>query len=79
MSVEAELKKETEKWLEKLKKIKIVPASEKGKEFCKNISAYIKDCEYFLEQGDLVRAFECAIWAWAWMEIGREIGIISSN
>jgi hypothetical protein len=77
MSLEEELRKETEKWLEKIKKVKIKPLSEKGKEFLRNIEAYIKDCEYFLEKGDLIRAFECVVWAWAWLEIGRDIGILA--
>jgi hypothetical protein len=41
-----------------------------------NIKAYISDTEYFLKKGDLIRAFECVVWAWAWMEIGIEIGKI---
>ena len=41
-------------------------------EFLENVSAYIRDSQYFLEKGDLIRAFEAVIWAWAWMEIGLE-------
>jgi len=41
-----------------------------------NISAYIRDCQYFLEKDDPIRAFEAVIWAWAWMEIGLQKGIL---
>jgi hypothetical protein len=30
----------------------------------------------FLEKGDLIRAFEAVIWAWAWMEIGLQKGLL---
>ncbi len=72
--IEKELKEETEKWLEKIVKVKITPASEKGKWMKENIEAYISDCRHFLEENDLVRAFECVIWAWAFLEIGKELG-----
>ncbi len=77
-SLEEELKRETEKWLSRIEKIKIVEKCEKGKEFVENIKAYVKDAGYFLEKGDLIRAFECVVWAWAWMEIGKEIGLIKT-
>ena len=41
-----------------------------------NISAYLSDSHYFLEQKDLIRAFEAVIWAWAWMEIGMDEGLL---
>ncbi len=78
MSVEEELKKETEKWLSRIEKIKIVGKCEKGKEFVENIKAYVKDARYFLEKGDLIRAFECVVWAWAWIEIGKEMELIKN-
>ncbi len=73
-----ELENETIKWLERIKvRIEKVNAiNKKGEEFLKNIRAYISDSEYFLEKGDLVRAFECVVWAWAWLEIGLNIGIL---
>lgn len=72
--IENELKKETEKWLERIKKIGFKSASEKGKWMKENIEAYVNDCEYFLKINDLIRAFECVIWAWAFVEIGKELG-----
>ncbi len=70
MELRDELKEETEKWLDKIKKIKF----EGEKDFVRNIKAYISDSEYFLEKGDLIRAFECVVWAWAWLEIGVMVG-----
>ena len=71
---------ETEKWLERAKAalecVSPSKESEEGERFYANISAYISDCRYFLEQGDFIRAFEAVIWAWAWIEIGLEVGIL---
>ncbi len=72
MKVEEELKAETIKWLDKIDKVRISGNSE----FVKNIEAYINDSRYFLEKDDLVRAFECVVWAWAWLEIGRDYGFL---
>jgi len=75
-SIENELRSETLKWLERIEKevIKVVELNEKG--FLDNINAYIKDTYYFLNKNDLIRAFECVIWAWAWFEIGLRIGLL---
>ena len=74
--IEEELQKEIAKWLPKakaeVKKIKKV----NDKEFLVNIEAYIKDTEYFLEKGDLVKGFEAVVWSWAWLEIGKLKGIL---
>lgn len=73
----ADLRAETEKWL--------VRADERlsrcrgDERFLGNISAYISDSKYFLEKGDLIRAFEAVIWAWAWLEIGEELGRIEGR
>ena len=81
MGEKEELIKETTKWLERIKeRIKGVRAcNEKGEEFLRNIKAYISDSEYFFEKGDLVRAFECVVWAWAWLEIGLNVGFLSES
>ncbi len=73
---EEELKKETEKWLKKLKKEDIEATEDKGEMFLENIEAYTEDAEHFMEKGDLVRAFEAVVWAWSWLEIGRELKIL---
>ncbi len=76
-----ELRRETLKWLGRIKeRVKDLEATcEKGEEFLKNIRAYISDSEYFLGRGDLVKAFECVVWAWAWLEIGLDLGLIRSS
>lgn len=70
------LEKEIKKWFEKIKKIDLEVKSEKGEWIKENVLAYVKDSEYFFEKGDLIRAFECVIWAWAFVEIGKELGKI---
>lgn len=49
-----------------------------GERFLDNIRAYEKDAEHFRRGGDLVRAFESVVWAWAWLEIGQERGLLAS-
>jgi len=72
LRIEDELRSETLKWLERIEdRIKKVEGNSK---FLENIKAYISDSKYFIEKGDLVRAFECVVWAWAWLEIGLEVG-----
>ncbi len=80
-SVEEELRRETLRWLDRLEeRLKDVEhANEKGREFLTNIRAYVSDSKYFLSKDDLVRAFECVVWAWAWLEIGMDLGIIQSR
>ena len=79
MELKEQLRQEIEKWLGKLEKIKLTAKTEKGKEFKKNIEAYIKDSQHFLEKGDLVRAFEAIIWAWAFLEISEDLKILELN
>ncbi len=68
----AELLAETEKWLELAEERVSRCRGDDG--FLDNIKAYISDSRYFLESGDLIRAFEAVIWAWAWLEIGERVG-----
>ncbi|RLJ04942.1 MAG: DUF357 domain-containing protein [Candidatus Aenigmatarchaeota archaeon] len=81
MMTEEHLRKETEKWLKKIRdKLSVVGANdEKGKGILKNINAYVEDCEYFMKKGDLIRAFEAVIWAWAYLEIYSGEGILKSK
>lgn len=74
--LEDNLRNETLKWLERIEKERMEPKTPQGKEAMTNISAYIKDSRHFLEKHDLIRAFECVIWAWAFMEIHRDLGSI---
>jgi len=77
MSLEVNLAAETRKWLVKAEDLFADVSGEEH--FLENISAYIRDSHYFLENGDLIRAFEAVIWAWAWMEIGLEREILVKN
>ncbi|MEA3229925.1 MAG: DUF357 domain-containing protein [archaeon] len=81
MDTEAELKKETIKWLEKAEKavLSIKASDSKGAESIVNIKAYISDTMHFQKKGDHVRAFEAVIWAWAWLEIGKNVGILEDS
>jgi uncharacterized protein len=75
--LEEDLRAETVKWQKKAQE-HYERVSGDG-EFLENVSAYIRDCQYFLEKGDLIRAFEAVIWAWAWMEIGLEKGLLQQR
>jgi len=79
MNIEEKLQQETEKWLNKIivERKKLVACSKK--DFLKNIDAYISDSEHFLAKNDLIRAFEAVIWAWAYMEIGKDLKIIKDQ
>lgn len=60
------LEKETKKWLARLQE-KNPPADHQDslvKEQLTNVHAYIQDCQHFLKNGDLIRAFEAIIYAW---------------
>jgi uncharacterized protein len=76
MDTQKSLISETQKWLKKIEALKIEPKTDKGKEYKANIEAYIKDSKYFLEKKDHVRAFEAVIWAWAFLEISKDQGLI---
>ncbi|MDD2666569.1 MAG: DUF357 domain-containing protein [Methanocellales archaeon] len=73
--LESELSEEIEKWTCKLDEIlpTTKPCDEEGKSLLEDILAYRKDSEYFLEKGDLIKSFECLIWAWALLEIGKKL------
>ena len=77
-STETVLRKEIDKWTLKIKKElrKVRAKNPKGEEFLANINAYVSDSGHFLAKGDPVRSFESIIWAWSWLEIGREIGLL---
>ncbi|MFP4115710.1 MAG: DUF357 domain-containing protein [Candidatus Aenigmatarchaeota archaeon] len=74
--VEGKLEEETEKWLERIEEEEARGKGEKANLFLKNIRAYTEDSEYFLEEGELVKAFEAVVWAWSWLEIGQELDIL---
>lgn len=70
------LAKETRKQIEKIEKVRIFPTSKKAEEYIANIHAYVEDSKHFLSEGKLIEAFEAIIWAWAWLEILKELGLL---
>lgn len=78
---EKRLKEETQKWKERIEEeIKMTKAlNQRGEEFLDTVRAYSEDSRYFSGKGDLVRAFEAIVWAWAFYEIGRKIGILEDR
>ncbi|MCD6477422.1 MAG: DUF357 domain-containing protein [Candidatus Aenigmarchaeota archaeon] len=79
--MEDNLREEIKKWSQRLdNSLKITVAqSPKGVEFLTNIKAYQSDSLHFLKKNDLIRAYEALIWAWAYLEIGKQIGILSQR
>ena len=75
--LEKDLLSETLKWQAKAEDLLETVCGDG--QFLENISAYIADSRYFLEKNDLIRAFEAVIWAWAWMEIGLQKGILQER
>ena len=71
--LERKLNEEIENWTGKLDEILPITktSTEEGKDLIEDILAYRKDSEYFLEKGDIIKSFECLIWAWALLEIGK--------
>ena len=80
---EKQLKKETDKWLKKLKettsRIVILNDSEKLRNSVENIHAYIKDSEHFIEKKDFIRAFEAVVYAWGILETCERLGLIKTK
>jgi hypothetical protein len=72
--LETDLLAETVKWQKRAADLRGKVCGDEH--FLENVSAYIRDCQYFLEKDDLIRAFEAVIWAWAWMEIGLDKGFL---
>ena len=81
MELVEQLEQEIDRWGDKLDDLfPLVHAVDgKGKELMTNARAYREDSKYFREKGDLVRSYECLIWAWAIVEVGRSVGRIMSQ
>lgn len=80
MEIEKKLVSETEKWKNKIEiERKKIIAEKSDKLFLKNIDAYISDCSHFLEKKMFIEAFEAIIWAWAYLEIGTDRGILKKK
>lgn len=78
MELKEQLISETKRWLEKIREERErIRLNDPGKKiYLENMDAYISDSRHFLEQGELIEAFEAVIWAWAYMTIGKEEGIL---
>jgi len=76
MTLKDELTREIKKWTEKLDSAlsKSGAIGKRGERMLSNIRAYREDSKHFLERGDLIKSFECLVWAWALLETGRELG-----
>ena len=75
--LEEEIQKWTARLLPELEKAEATDSS--GQELLDNAEAYVKDSKTFKEQGDLVRAFEALVWAWAHLEIGQRLELIEKE
>ncbi len=75
MTLDAKLIEEIKKWTAKLDNALSAARarSEQGEKMFSNIKAYRGDSEHFLKQGDLIKSFECLIWSWSLLEIGKEL------
>lgn len=75
MSVDAELTNEIKKWSKKLDNslLNVRALDNHGTRMLENARAYREDSKHFFERGDLVKSFECLIWAWALLEVGKEL------
>jgi len=78
MDVKDELIAEIGKWTTKIRdeRANVTATDKKSESFLKNIDAYISDSQYFFEKGDHVRSFEALVWAWAYLTIGKDEGIL---
>jgi len=76
--LEERLRREIEKWSRRLDRSLrgTIATCERGREMLENARAYASDSKHFLDKGDLIRAFECLVWAWAWLEIGKELDLL---
>jgi hypothetical protein len=76
--VEEELAREIERWSRKLEEALrgVRPSDERGRRLLENREAYRKDSHHFRSRSP-VKSFECLIWAWALLEMGREFGCLS--
>jgi hypothetical protein len=77
-STEERLESQTDTWSQRLDEAldEASALENRGRAFLENVQAYRSDAEHFAGEGDLVRAFEAVVWAWAWLEIGARIDAI---
>ena len=75
MTLESELTGEIKKWAAKLDNALSTTNAidERGRKMLSNIEAYRLDSKHFLEREYFIKSFECLIWAWALLEVGKEL------
>jgi len=66
------LRKETEKWLEKLETR--VEERDSSVQQMENVEAYRDDTRHFLQEEDYIRAWESVIYAWGILETLERLG-----
>jgi hypothetical protein len=71
-------REEIERWLKKLedKLNKARLMDERRKDFLENIRAYVRDCRYWMDKGDYVKAWEVVSFAWGLFEAGEELEVL---
>lgn len=81
MILEEELLSEIKKWTSRLEDTipRTISIDDRGKRMLENIEAYRNDSKHFRGKKDLVRSFECLVWAWALLETGKELGHLSAK
>jgi hypothetical protein len=83
MELEKELRKETKKWLDKIKEerkgIKLVKETEKIGTVIRNIDAYIDDANHFIKKGLHVQAFEAVIYAYGLLDAIKTLKIAQTS
>ncbi|MBI2584110.1 MAG: DUF357 domain-containing protein [Candidatus Aenigmarchaeota archaeon] len=81
MDTEMELKKETQKWLERIEKELGKGTLKDGtkEDILRNARNYVKDCRYFIDKKDWVRAFEAVVYAWGIIDTLKRIGIVEAE
>lgn len=79
ITLKDELEEEIDKWSRKLDERlpELDPVGDSGREILENAKAYREDSEHFREEGELIESFESLIWAWAFVEIGENMGHLS--
>ncbi|MEM2866052.1 MAG: DUF357 domain-containing protein [Candidatus Hadarchaeales archaeon] len=73
-----ELEAEIERWSKRLEEAleKTRPLDKRGEKLLENIRAYQQDSSHFRSHSP-VKSFECLVWAWALLEMGKEFGCLS--
>jgi len=74
MEIKVAAEREVERIKSIIPKVELAkPAGEELIDFAKN---YASDSEFFLKTGKFVAAFEAALIAWAYIDIGLKLGLL---